>query len=90
MRRLARFARKVPLVGKPATYSVALPDAPADLLERLVAELQGEGSPTVTARQEGDLYVFTGGESDFTLRSRAAGALTAVWPAWQFNAKPQS
>jgi len=55
-----------------------------------VAELQGEGSPTVTARQEGDLYVFTGGESDFTLRSRAAGALTAVWPAWQFNAKPQS
>jgi hypothetical protein len=80
----------VPRVANSATYAVALSDAPSDLLVRLVAELQGQGTPPVTARQEGDSFIFTGGESDFMLRSRAADALTTAWPAWQFNVKQPS
>ena len=67
------------------THAVEFEDPPADLLERLVAALQDQGSPAITVRQEGDGFVFEGGESDFMLRSRAADALTTAWPPWQFN-----
>jgi hypothetical protein len=66
-------------------YAVELEQPPDDLLERLIAALQDQGSPAITVRQEGDGYVFEGGDSDFMLRSRAADALTTAWPPWQFN-----
>jgi hypothetical protein len=66
-------------------YAVELEQPPDDLLERLIAALQDQGSPAIMVRQEGDGYVFEGGDSDFMLRSRAADALTTAWPPWQFN-----
>jgi hypothetical protein len=66
-------------------YAVELEQPPDDLLERLIAALQDQGSPAITVRREGDGYVFEGGDSDFMLRSRAADALTTAWPPWQFN-----
>lgn len=65
------------------SFSVALDGAPADLLERLAAVLERQGSPTVTARQDGSAVVFQGGWSELTLRSSAADALTAAWPGWR-------
>lgn len=47
----------------PATYSVTLEDPPVDLLDRLAPVLRGQGSRTITARQDGQAYVFEGGAS---------------------------
>jgi len=72
-----------PRDGASQLRSHTVTDSPADLLERLWPVLAAQGSPRVTARQEGLTFVFQGGASEFVLKARGADALTTAWPAAQ-------
>jgi hypothetical protein len=69
------------------THRLAFTDPPAELLTRLQNVLATQGSPPIRAAGSDEQVEFAGDTGEFMLRSRAADALTTVWPDWQDNVR---
>ena len=67
---------------EPSTHTLNMEAAPVDLLPRLRAALDDQGSPAIAAARDGDHFVFAAETGEWMLAARVADALSGTWAVW--------